>query len=49
MQGAIEFENRYVRALFLSISITYLEEATNPPEAPPIAFPNVELIKSIFP
>lgn len=49
MHGAIELENKYVLALFLSISTTYPYDVTNPPEAPPIAFPNVELIKSILP
>ncbi len=49
MDGAIEFEKRYVLALFLRISTTYLDEAMKPPEAPPIDLPNVELIKSIFP
>ena len=47
--GAMELENKYVLALFRSISTTYPLEATNPPEAPPIAFPRVELMKSIFP
>ncbi len=48
-EGAIEFENKYVLALFLNISTTYFDEAMKPPEAPPIDFPNVELMKSIFP
>lgn len=47
--GAIEFEKRYVLALFLNISTTSPYDETNPPEAPPIDFPKVELIKSIFP
>ena len=49
MAGAIELEKRYVLALFLSISTTSFDEATKPPEAPPIDFPRVELIKSILP
>lgn len=47
--GAIELENRYVLALFRSISTTSPYEATKPPDAPPIDLPKVELMKSIFP
>lgn len=49
IDGAIELENKYVRARFFNISTVYLEPAIKPPEAPPIAFPKVELTKSIFP
>ena len=38
-----------MRALFFNTSTDYLDPDTNPPEAPPMAFPKVELIKSIFP
>jgi hypothetical protein len=47
--GAIELENKYVLALFLRTSTAYFVEETNPPVAPPIDLPKVELIKSIFP
>ena len=49
MLGATEFENKYVLALFLNISTTSLGPERNPPEAPPIDFPKVDEMKSIFP
>jgi hypothetical protein len=42
-------EKRYVLALFFRTSTASLEPVTNPPEAPPIDLPKVELMKSILP
>lgn len=47
--GAIELEKRYGLALFFKTSTVYFEDVIKPPDAPPIALPRVELIKSILP
>ena len=45
--GAKLFENKYGLDFCLRVSTISFEADTNPPEAPPKAFPNVDVIISI--
>ena len=46
IEGDSELLNKYGLERCLSISTIFDEDEVNPPEAPPIAFPNVDVIIS---